>query len=63
MEIQNKLIEGHYRKLLNLTPCDEGYNNLKAFCDNLKRRVRQLDGHRKKQNEFGDLLILILMDK
>ena len=60
---KQRIIEAHYRKLLNLDPETQGYTHLKQFFDNLELHIRGLEAQNKKKEELGDLLTLLLMDK
>ena len=47
---KHRIIEAHYRKLLNLDPKTEGYTHLKQFFDNLELHIRGLEAQNKEKN-------------
>ena len=60
---KNRIIQEHYKKLLNLEPGRESYRELKQFYDSLELHIRGLEGQGKDKDGYGDLLALILMEK
>ena len=59
---KQRIIEAHYRKILNLDPKTDGYTHLKQIFDISELHIRGLEAQNKKKKEFGDATIF-LMDK
>ena len=50
---KQRIIEAHYRKLLNLDPKTEGYTHLKQFFDNVALHICGLEARNKKKEELN----------
>ena len=60
---EHRIMDTHYKKLINLDLKTEVNTHLKQLFDNLELHIRVLEDQNKKKEEFGDLLTLFLMDK